>query len=154
MSIRYKKTIKTKMLFFIASLIMALSAMAAPFSLAEEGNMEEQPLIAKAGLDTPGEAAILAAPDTGDVVSSTLVKLSPDTANLFNSGGFKIARNQTDSAGAEEEEFSHLNVSALEYKAKSIDLKEILPSISTISSDDKKILGVVLPPFVYLGKTF
>ncbi|MEX1000234.1 MAG: hypothetical protein WD000_09825 [Thermodesulfobacteriota bacterium] len=42
----------------------------------------------------------------------------------------------------------------LEYKAKSIELEDILPSISTISSNDKKIVGVVLPPFAYFSKTF
>lgn len=42
----------------------------------------------------------------------------------------------------------------LEYKAKSIELEHILPSISTISSNDKKIVGVVLPPFAYFSKTF
>jgi len=42
----------------------------------------------------------------------------------------------------------------LEYKAKSIELEDILPSISTISSNDKKIVGIVLPPFVYFSKKF
>ena len=47
-----------------------------------------------------------------------------------------------------------LKAVVLEYKAKSIELEDILPSISTISSNDKKIVGVVLPPFVYFSKKF
>ena len=78
----------------------------------------------------------------------------PDRANLLNSNGFKIVGNQIDSAGVAKKEFSHLKAVVLEYKAKSIELEDILPSISTISSNDKKIVGVVFPPFVYFSKTF
>ncbi len=48
MGIKYnkenKETRKIRMLFFVASLIMALTALFVPFSVAEEGNMEEQTL--------------------------------------------------------------------------------------------------------------
>jgi len=158
MSIRHnkenKETRKIIILFFIATLILALTALFVPFSVAEEGNMEEQTLIAKADLDRPSEAAILAVPDTKDVVFNKDVELSPDRANLLNSNGFKIVGNQIDSAGVAEKEFSHLKVVTHEYKAKSIELEDILPSISTISSNDKKFVGVVLPLFVYFSKTF
>ena len=160
MSIRHnkenKETRKIIILFFIATLILALTALFVPFSVAEEGNMEEQTLIAKADLDRSSEAAILAVPDTKDVVFmfNKDVELSPDRANLLNSNGFKIVGNQIDSAGVAEKEFSHLKVVTHEYKAKSIELEDILPSISTISSNDKKFVGVVLPLFVYFSKTF
>ncbi len=76
----------------------------------------------------------------------------PDRANLLNSNGFKIVGNQINSAGVAKKEFSHLKAVVLEYKAKSIELEDILPSISTISSNDMKI--VVLPAFAYFSKTF
>ncbi len=158
MSIRHnkenKETRKIIILFFIATLILALTALFVPFSVAEEGNMEEQTLIAKVDLDRPSEAAILAVPDTKDVVFmfNKDVELSPDRANLLNSNGFKIVGNQINSAGVAKKEFSHLKAVVLEYKAKSIELEDILPSISTISSNDMKI--VVLPAFAYFSKTF
>lgn len=145
---------KLSMLFVVASLILTLIASVVPFSFAEEGNMEEQTLIAKAELGRPSKVAISGVPYGQDAaVFNKEVILSSDAALRLNRNGIKIVGNQIN-AGVAENEFSRLNVDFLEYKAKSIEMEDILPSISTISSNDKKILGVVLPPFVYLGKRF
>lgn len=139
MSTKYKKIIQTRLLFVAASLIIALTALVVPFSVAEEANIETQPLLARADVDRLNKTALLAVP------------YDKDAALKSNSSRITVVGNQRDSGGLT---FSQMTMNILEYKAKPIGLEDILPSISTISYDDQKILGVVLPPFVYLGKKF
>lgn len=138
-------------LFVTASLFLALITLVVPFSVAEEVDIEEQQLFAKAELGGASKAAVPAVRDNKAVVFKKDFILSSDHTLRFKSGGTTMIGNQRDSAGVA---VSQLTMNVLEYKAKAIGLEDILPSISTISSDDKKTLGVVLPPFVYLGKRF
>jgi len=77
---------------------------------------------------------------TGTVVDKTNyigIELLPDLADGYN-----------------ELEFIYAKSATTEYETKSIEKEAILRTIPSISTDDNKTLGLIIPPFAYFAKKF
>jgi len=55
---------------------------------------------------------------------------------------------------AEETEFVYTNSEDLEIKAEKLNKEDILSAVPSISSEDNKTLGLLIPPFAYFAKKF
>jgi hypothetical protein len=127
-SVRNSKTYKHIMLLFV---ILVLPLLLVKFSFAEE-EVEEGPiLISKLSIDTPDGSVIEQFMETKD--------LSIDEKNYSE---------------ADETEFVYTNSDELEIKTEKLRKEDILRAVPSISTEDNKTLGLLIPPFAYFAKKF
>lgn len=127
-SVRNSKTYKHIMLLFV---ILVLPLLLVKFSFAEE-EVEEGPiLISKLSIDTPDGSVIEQFMETKD--------LSIDEKNYSE---------------ADEIEFVYTNSDELEIKTEKLRKEDILRAVPSISTEDNKTLGLLIPPFAYFAKKF
>ncbi len=127
-SVRNSKTYKHIMLLFV---ILVLPLLLVKFSFAEE-EVEEGPiLISKLSIDTPDGSVIEQFMETKD--------LSIDEKNYSE---------------ADETEFVYTNSDELEIKTEKLRKEDILRAVPSISAEDNKTLGLLIPPFAYFAKKF
>ena len=115
----------------LAFVILALPLSFADLSLAEEGSEDVPILISKLSLDTPDESAIEQFMETND---------------------FSVDRKHY--SEAEQTEFIYTNSEDLEFKTDKLKKEDILRAVPSITTEDNKTLGLIIPPFAYFAKKF
>ena len=78
----------------------------------------------------------------------------PDLNDGCYVDGIELARAQIDNTGVEETGFIYTKTVTPEYETESIKAGDILRSIPSISTEDNKTLGLIIPPFAYFAKKF
>ena len=116
------------MLLFV---ILVLPLLLVKFSFAEEEVEEGTILISKLSIDTPDGSVIEQFMETKD--------LSIDEKNYSE---------------ADETEFVYTNSDELEIKTEKLRKEDILRAVPSISTEDNKTLGLLIPPFAYFAKKF
>ena len=111
--------------------IMILSLLFINFSFAEEETEENQILISKLSLEGSEETLINEFMESND----------------FSTG----ANNYSET---DKTEFVHTNSEELEIKTEKLKKEDILRAVPSISTEDNKTLGLLIPPFAYFAKKF
>ncbi|MCK5392563.1 MAG: hypothetical protein KAJ31_09045 [Deltaproteobacteria bacterium] len=115
----------------VALLILAIPLLLVKFSVAEEGNEDNPILVSKLSIGTPDDSLIEQFMETND--------FSADT---------KIYSEDNETA------FVYTNSEELEIKAEKLKKEDILSAVPSISTEDNKTLGLLIPPFAYFAKKF
>lgn len=147
-NLEIKITIPAVLLFLVFSVLFT------PSTFANEGWTNNGISITKLKPDKSDDATIHQAIDTNDTALKKRVKLLPDLNDGYYIDGIKIAKVQGDSSEADETEFIYAKAAMPEYEAESIEAGDILRSIPSISTEDNKTLGLIIPPFAYFAKKF
>ena len=78
----------------------------------------------------------------------------PNLNDGYYVDGIKLTRYDGDNSEADETEFIYAKASIPEYETESIKARDILRSIPSITTEDNKTLGLIIPPFAYFAKKF
>ena len=111
--------------------IMVLPLLFIDFSFAEERAEDNQILISKLSLESSEETFINEFMESND----------------FSAG----ANNYSE---ADQKEFVYTNSEELEIKTEKLKKEDILSAVPSISTEDNKTLGLLIPPFAYFAKKF
>ncbi|GJM16350.1 MAG: hypothetical protein DHS20C13_16770 [Thermodesulfobacteriota bacterium] len=111
--------------------IMILPLLLIDFSFAEEETEDKQILISKLTLENSEETLI------NDFMESN--DFSTDAKN----------HSETD-----QTEFVYTNSEELEIKTEKLKKEDILSAVPSITTEDNKTLGLLIPPFAYFAKKF
>ncbi len=133
-------------------LILVFSVLFIPSTFANEGCTNNGISITKP--DKSDDATIHQAIDTNDTALKKEIKLLADLNDGYYADGIKLARNEGDNTGVDETEFVYTKAAVSEYETESIEAGDILRSIPSISTEDNKTLGLIIPPFAYFAKKF
>jgi hypothetical protein len=71
---------------------------------------------------------------------------------LIEANGFAIT--EKNYSEAEEIKFLYTKSEGLEIKKESLKKEDILKAVPSISTEDNKTLGLLIPPFAYFAKRF
>ncbi|MGB3729354.1 MAG: hypothetical protein WBA70_08925 [Thermodesulfobacteriota bacterium] len=112
-------------------MIIALPLLSAAFSIAEEISKDGPILISKLSMDTPVNSVIEQFMETKD---------------------FSI--DETNYSEADETKFAYMNSDELEIKTEKLQKEDILKAVPSLSTEDNKTLGLLIPPFAYFAKKF
>jgi len=135
-------------------LLLVLYVFYAPSAFASEGCTNDEISITKLSIDKSDDTTINQVIDTNDIALKKKIKLLPDLNNGCYVDGIELARVQGDNAGVEETGFIYTKMVTPEYETESIKAGDILRSIPSISTEDNKTLGLIIPPFAYFAKKF
>ncbi|MGB2693216.1 MAG: hypothetical protein WBC96_12035 [Thermodesulfobacteriota bacterium] len=120
-----------KLKWIISVVIIALPLLSATFSIAEEISKDGPILISKLSMDTPVNSVIEQFMETKD---------------------FSI--DETNYSEADETKFAYMNSDELEIKTEKLQKEDILKAVPSLSTEDNKTLGLLIPPFAYFAKKF
>lgn len=120
-----------KLTWTIAVVIFALPLLSATFIIAEETNKDDQILIPNLNSYTPDDS---------------IVEKFMETKN------FSI--DDTNYSETDETQFAYTNSDELEIKTEKLKKEDILKAVPSISTEDKKTLGLLIPPFAYFARKF
>lgn len=126
--VRYLNIIKKGMFVLI---ILTLPLLSVEFSYAEESDKDKQLLISRLSLDTPDEFFL---------------------ENFMQLNVFSVDTNNN--SITEETEFVYLESQAPEVNTEKLKKENILKAVPSISTEDNKTLGLLIPPFAYFAKKF
>ncbi len=112
-------------------IVLVIPFLLANFSYGQEGNEDEPIVISKLSIDTPDGSVIEQFMETKD--------FSIDEKNYSE---------------ADETEFVYTNSDELEIKTEKLRKEDILRAVPSISAEDNKTLGLIIPPFAYFAKKF
>jgi len=138
----------------LALLLLVLCFFYTPSTFANEGCTNDEISITMLNLDKPDDETIGPVIDTNDLTLEKDIKLLPDLNDGYSADGIKLARNEGNNFGAEETEFIFTKTVIPEYETESIKAGDILRSIPSITTEDNKTLGLIIPPFAYFAKKF
>ena len=110
--------------------IIAIPLLLVKFSFAQEGS-DDPILISKLSINTPDDSVIEQFMETND-----------------------FAFERTDDSEDDQTEFIYANSEAPELKTRTIRKEDILRAVPSISTEDNKTLGLIIPPFAYFAKKF
>ncbi len=111
--------------------IMVLPILFIDFSFAEEETEDNQILISKLSLESPEE---------------TLIN------EFMESNGFSAGANNY--SETYQTEFVYDESDVPEVKTEKLKKEDILSAVPSISTEDNKTLGLLIPPFAYFAKKF
>jgi len=126
-SVRHLKNI---MFVFV---IMVLPLLFIDFSFAEEGTEDNQILISKLSLESSEE---------------TLIN------EFMESNDFSAGANNYSETDQTEFVYTNSDSEELEIKTEKLKKEDILSAVPSISTEDNKTLGLLIPPFAYFAKKF
>jgi len=135
-------------------LLLVLCVFYTPSTFANEGCTNDEISTAELKLDKSDDETIRPVINTNDITLEEEIKLLPDFNDGYYVDSIKIARNERDNSSADETEFTFTKSVMSEYETKSIDARDILRSIPSITTEDNKTLGLIIPPFAYFAKRF
>jgi len=147
-NLEIKITIPAVLLFLVFCVLFATP------SFANEGCTNDKISITKLNLDKSDDVKIYPVVDTNDVVPNKEIRLLPNLNDGYFVDGIKLTRYDGDNPEADETEFIYAKASIPEYETESIKARDILRSIPSITTEDNKTLGLIIPPFAYFAKKF
>ncbi len=112
-------------------IVLVIPFLLANFSYGQEGNDDEPILLSKLSLENSEERLIHQFMETNN--------FSVDTKNYSE---------------ADETEFLYTKSEDLEVKTEKLRKEDILRAVPSISTEDNKTLGLLIPPFAYFAKKF
>jgi len=112
-------------------LILAFPLLFLDTSLAEERSNDDPILISKLGLDNSDDSAI-------------------EQFMEINDFSFE----KTSDSEADQTEFVYDESDVPEVKTEKLKKEDILSAVPSISTEDNKTLGLLIPPFAYFAKKF
>ena len=112
-------------------IVLLIPFLFANYGYSQEENEDSPILISNLNSDNPDDSVIEKFMETND--------FSIDVKNYSE---------------ADETEFVYTNSEDLEIKTEKLKKEDILSAVPSISSEDNKTLGLLIPPFAYFAKKF
>jgi len=112
-------------------IVLVIPFLLANFSYGQEGNEDVPIVISKLSSENSEEKLIHQFMETND--------FSADSKNYSK---------------ADETEFLYTKSEDLEVKTEKLRKEDILRTVPSISTEDNKTLGLIIPPFAYFAKKF
>jgi hypothetical protein len=112
-------------------IVLVIPFLLANFSYGQEENDDEPILLSKLSLENSEEKLIHQFMETNNFLA--------DTKNYSE---------------ADETEFLYTKSEDLEVKTEKLRKEDILRAVPSISTEDNKTLGLLIPPFAYFAKKF
>ncbi len=147
-NLEIKITIPAGLLLLVICVVFAMP------SLANEGCVADEISATELSPDEFYDVDIQKEMGTNNDLQENECKLLPDLNDGYDAEGIKLARNDGDDFGADETEFTFTKTVMPEYETESIKASDILRTIPSITTQDNKTLGLIIPPFAYFAKKF
>jgi hypothetical protein len=135
-------------------LFLVFSVLSTPSAFANEGCTKDEISTTELNLDKPDDGIIRPVIDINDIAIKKEIKLLPDFNDGYYVDGIKIARVQGDNSESDETGFIYAKAAMPGYETESIEAGDILRSIPSITTENNKTLGLIIPPFAYFAKKF
>jgi hypothetical protein len=154
-----KRSRKFSLLLGMLTLIVAAAFLFPQPSYSDESEAVEFSHVLDFNL--PEYEVVLVLPESydKDKLFNTTVKSFNAGQALFTINGFELDETENNTleikiAADSREELSALAPSAVEYKSEPMKASDILRNIPSITTEDDRTIGVLIPPFAYFSKKF